>query len=421
MRMLPLISTALVALLLAGCDGDASPFEEAVEVRELNLTALTVIPPASTVPDLFLNHGDVVQFGVEGFNTASQTVELSASDRQWRVSNSAAASIDDNGRLVAVANGEVSVIVEIGGLESAAFDLEVRDADLQGVDSILGDETVERCLPADYQARGLYSDTSLRDLTGVVWTLAADDGARASVVSNPDINATLTGLNAGAVTLTATAQGFSLPVAVTISDSLMSLDITPGTATLDVGDTQNFVASGTYNGAAPGSDTDSAETRQIAITPSVSWEIVTGRDEATVSNTGDTRGQVSGVASGSSTLNASCGNLSATTPAVITIQAADDASELSFNRSSPVTLDADSSGIFLRVSTGSSYSTANQLDNDDLEWEFTRSGTTDAIDLEVSGDDAGFIRPLVRNGVGTVTVTHPDGASVSIEIEVSDS
>ncbi len=38
MRIFNYVSAVLVAMVLVGCDGDARPFEEAVEVRTENLT-----------------------------------------------------------------------------------------------------------------------------------------------------------------------------------------------------------------------------------------------------------------------------------------------------------------------------------------------------------------------------------------------
>jgi len=156
----------------------------------------------------------------------------------------------------------------------------------------------------------------------------------------------------------------------------------------------------------------------VEITQSVDWEVVTGRTVASVSNTDGTRGQVTGVEVGSATLSASCGTLAAETAAVVTVDESED--ELSFNRDDPFLLSPDSSGVFLRVSPGSTYSASDQLDNDDLDWEFTRIGDEDAIELTTSGDNAGFIVPLINGGEGTVTVTDSNGVSASIDIEVTD-
>ena len=194
---------------------------------------------------------------------------------------------------------------------------------------------------------------------------------------------------------------------------LESILITPGSATVDVDDTQNFVATGVYSDLT----SDETDTDRVAITESVSWQI-SDTDVATVSNTQDTRGQVTGVEEGSATLTASCGDLLAETQAVITVEESDD--ELSFNFGTFYQLDADSSGVFLRVSEGSSYSSSDQLDNDDLDWEVTTDEDFDPIELTEDGDDAGFIVPNFSTGQATVTVTDSSGNTASIDIEVVD-
>lgn len=424
MKKLSFASSVLATVLLVACDGDARPFEEAVEISRQNIVSLTVIPPESSVEDLVLNFGESVQFGVKGINTASQDVTLEGTDRDWKVTDSSKASIDEDGRLVALADGEVGVYIEIGGLSSDTFSLLVSDANLTGVSEIVGAELVERCIPENYQATGEYDDLTVRDLIGVEWRLADADEGFASIVSSPDINATLTGLNHSApVTLTATMGDYSLSKTITISDSLTGIEITPGTATLDVGDTHDFVATGTYRGASV-DDTDSEASRQIAITQSVDWQVDGGNSIASVSNAADLQGQVTAVAAGNASLSASCGDLAASAPAVITVTDSSDFDELSFSGGDDViTLDLndDSGGVQLRVSSGSSFSAANLLDNDDLDWEFTRSDddSRDAISLEDDGDDAGWIYPEYV-GEGVVTVTHPDGASASVLVEVVD-
>ncbi len=411
MKMLPLASAVLATMLLAACEGDSSPFEEAVEIRELNIASLSVLGPEITVDQLFLNIGESVDFEVQGTNTAAQLVELSAANRQWKVTDSSVATISDDGRLVALANGDVGVYVTIGGLDSDVYQLTVSDANLVGVNSITGAETVARCIPDDYQATGDYDDGTVRDLTAVAWSLAAADEGFATLVSSPDITVTLTGLNAGGVTLTAAVEGFSLGYDVAISDTLDSILITPGSATVDVDDTQNFVATGLYT------DADDADTDRVAITESVSWQI-SDTDVATVSNAQGSGGLLTGVDEGSATLTASCGDLLAETQAVISVEESDD--ELAFNFGSFYQLDADSSGVFLRVSPGSSYSSSDQLDNDDLDWDVTTDEDFDPIELTEDGDNAGFIVPNSSTGQATVTVTDSSGNTASIDIEVVD-
>ena len=416
MRISNYVIATLVAMVLVGCDGEARPFEEAVEVRTENLTSIAVVPPAISLDELIMNFGETAQFGVQGTSVIGQTVALSGSDRDWQVTDESVASINDEGQLVAMANGNVGVFISIGGLVSETYDLRVSDATLTDVQEIVGEPIIERCLPGDYQATGLYDDGTVRDLVGVNWTLAAADADNARLQNNPDTTVTVTGLNSGAVTLTAALSGFSTPLSIEISDSLTALEISPGSGSVEVDEVTTFAAFGKF------ADTASDATalpRTENVTASVDWKIASGSSYASVANSADSRGEVTGLASGSATLVASCGNLAAL-PIVVTISDSSDVSdELSFSRSSPIEL-APGSVITLSVSTGSIYNSENSLDNDDLTWDFSPDDSANpAISLDDDGVNAGQISALNAGESGTITVTDDDGASGSIRVEVT--
>ena len=186
MRIFNPVGAALVAMVLVGCEGDARPFEEAVEVRTENLTSISVVPPAISVDKLVMNIGESVQFGVQGTTVSGPTLTLDASDRNWQVTDESAASINDSGRLVAKADGEVGVFLSIGGLVAEAYNLTVSDQPLTGIREIIGEPIIERCLPSDYQATGEFLDGTIRDLIGVNWTLTPAGTDIARTLNNPD-------------------------------------------------------------------------------------------------------------------------------------------------------------------------------------------------------------------------------------------
>lgn len=420
MRIFHGLSAVIVALVLVGCEGDARPFEEAVEVRTQNLTSIAVVPPTISVDELVMNIGESVQFGVNGTSAIGQQVTLDSNNRQWQVTDESVASINDNGQLVARANGDVGVFISIGGLESATYDLRVSDALLTEVHEIVGEPILERCLPMDYQATGLFADGTVRDLSGITWTLAIADVNNARLQNNPDTTVSVTALNTGNVTLTAALGGFSRPLPIEISDSLESLSISPTSASLSVKDTTKFAAFGAFAGAAPGSaDADASTTSRpsVNVTESVNWQI-TG-DSASVSNSQGTQGIVTGLSSGTANLSVSCGNLSAPVAVVTVSASAGNSDDLSFSRTNPITLRLGAV-ITLSVSTGSIYNSANSLDNDDLTWDFSPDDSAiPAIKLVDNGVNAGQITALNAGESGTITVTDSDGATGSIRVEVA--
>ncbi len=412
MRIFSYVSAALVAMLLVGCDGDARPFEEAVEVRSQNLSSIAVVPPAISVPGLVMNIGETAQFGVQATSVIGQTVPLESSDRDWQVTDESVASINDDGKLVAIANGDVGVFISIGGLVSETYGLKVSDSVLTNVQTIVGESSIERCLPGDYQATGLYEDGTERDLAAVSWALATADADNARLLNNPDTTVTVTGLNPTVVTLTAAISGFSLSLPITISNTLTAIEISPTSGSVDVDDVASFAAFGKYVEA----DAEAtALPREENVTASVDWKIDSGSTYASVSNSEDARGQVTGLSSGSATLSANCGNL-ASSPIVVIVNDRFD-NGLSFLRDSVTMVVGNFTT--LSVSTGSSYSSANSLDNDDLTWELSTDSTSSpAISLVDDGTNAGRIQALAVGGA-TITVTDDDGASASIRVEVT--
>jgi hypothetical protein len=410
---------SIVASVLGGCDGNSQPFEEAVEVRNLELVSLEVIAPANSQEQIFLNINQSLQFGVQGRKSNGESLMLSATGRQWAVSDVSVASVDGNGLLSAHANGITGVSVRIGDLVSPVFELTVSDATLSDIESISGPTMVERCIPQDYIAIGRYSDDTVRNLNSVAWTVS--DSTNAPVTTDANAKATLTGLNPGALQLIASQGSLELPKSIEVLDTLSTLDILPSPAGVDVGSTQAFTATGTYNDEPTTGTNTTAGTRRILITQSVDWQITSGSGNATVINSGTDRGVVSGVASGTATLSASCGDLTDVQTVVVISKNSSDSTQLSFNTiDNPLRLlRSNTAGFRLRVSTGSTFSEGDEV-TDDVVWLLNHeSSTTPAINLATSGPDVGLIRPLAF-GESTITATVGD-TSIILTVAVVNS
>jgi hypothetical protein len=416
--MMSLVSATLGAFVLAGCEGDSRPFEEAVEIRTRNITALTVSPPAMAVDDLFINRAQSVQFSVQGRSVSGQSIPLSASDRDWRVTDASVATITDSGLLTGRDNGEVGVFVSIGGLDSELYTLQVSDAELSAIQAIIGPAIVERCRPEDYRATGVYDDGSVRDLLAVNWALEQNSDELARVASSDDGSVTLTGLNTGVVDLIASSGEPSQSRSVEIGNSLTSLSITPSPAGVDVGRTQAVVATGSYIDVDPVAGVSVA--RERVITDAVDWQVTSGTEFASVSNTEGSRGRVTGLEEGSATLSASCGNV-IDTVAVTVSDTSPDPDELSFNEDSPLILPRSlTQGVQLRVAEGSTYSAGNDVTSRVTWTVSTGANLTTPVSVVREGVNAGLVRPLAI-GEATITATLPLGGSVSIIVRVTNS
>src|SRR3984893_13570483 len=91
-------------------------------------------------------------------------------------------------------------------------------------------------------ATGTYSDGNTQDITGKVsWT-----GSVANVI---DLSSTglITAKGPGNATVTATAGSVSASDTITVSPSLVSISISPANASVPKGETQQLVATGTYD------------------------------------------------------------------------------------------------------------------------------------------------------------------------------
>ena len=302
-----LLGLVLAIASLAGCSGDARPFEEAVEVRDLGLARLEIVPPENTQLPLFVNHGERVEFALEGFDADGGSVEVSGVDRAWRVSDPALASIDDDGTFVARADGNVRVDVVIADITASAFPLTVRQAALASVSSIEGPARLDPCVPERYFAIGRYNDEagSARLLRDVSWSVAGGAG-RVEPVEGGSVD--FSASRPGSVELVAAATIDGQPRLgrpIEIGATLQGLSIDPDIAAADVGETVDLSAIGEF-------DDGDGGTRTREVTDGVDWAVTDGTAFASVSDEAPTRGRVSADAEGTAQVRASCGDAEAT-------------------------------------------------------------------------------------------------------------
>lgn len=424
--LLRCLLAASLALGLTACDGDSRPFSEAVEVERLNLQLVRITPPANAQDELYLNVGQSIQLGIAGQSASSSSIELSSRDRDWRVSNTAVATVDSHGRLTAKANGPVDVFVLVGGLTSSAFRVTVFDATLTAIEQISGASIGKRCLPEDYYAVGRFSDDTTRTLTNTRWRLANATDSNAVVVRNADASASLTGFNAGTFQLIATQDSVdSQAFEVQIADTLKSILITPNPAAVDKDKTLDLSAQGEYskdpvNGVAQ----EGSESK--IITEHVSWALSTSGNAAAISNALGSRGVLTGKAAGTETVVVNCGSLQAfRTIRINDPNSSSSAKTLSFNQDNPLLLSrAGSPSVQLRVSTGSTYDADDEIAFSDLTFTVTGiSQGTQAISLgDNNSSTAGLIRPQVETGEALVTVTQiSTGLTATLTVKVGSS
>jgi uncharacterized protein YjdB len=148
-----------------------------------------------------------------------------------------------------------------------------------------------------YTATGSYADSVMVDITAqVTWT--SDNSSIVAV----DASGKATGMSPGTAHLTATLGGISGQATVTVSPApLVSIAVTPANATLKVGSTQQYTATGTY-----------ADNSTADLTTQVTWT----SDASVVAGVG-AGGKATGVSPGTAHIAATLGTVSGQTSVTV--------------------------------------------------------------------------------------------------------
>ena len=215
----------------------------------------------------------------------------------WTV-NAGIATVSATGLLSANADGIVTVTATSGAVSSnATVSIDPVPVTLQSIAVTPATSTIEVGDTVQFLATGTYSDNSTADISSsVTWTV---DSSIASI----NLTGLLSTTADGSVTVTAASGTISGTAAVTINPvpvTLQSIAVTPANSTVEVGETVQLLATGTY------SDNSTAD-----LTNSVSWTVNAG--VASVNSAG----VLSTTSEGTVTVTATSGAISAT--AVVTI------------------------------------------------------------------------------------------------------
>lgn len=407
----PVLVCALAVFGIAGCSGEARPLEEAVEVRQLGLASLEVVRPEGTLLPLYVNPGERLAFAIGGGGVNGQEIEVSGTDRDWRVSDPAVASIDDDGVLTARADGTVLVDVRIADIVASGFEVTISDAALETIEEIDGPDSVDPCLAASYVATGGFNDGSTRALSSVEWSTPGTADTRLETREGSGV--LFTGRAPTTVDLTASSGSVSLSVPVVVADTLRSIEIGPDTRAARVGRTQNLTATGTYEDA---DGDDITET----ITDGVEWSVDGGDSAfAEVSNEAGTRGQVTAREVGSPTIRASCGEIVAEeTFTVIAESSGSDGEGLSFENAPNGVLSIALNGgaVQLRVSSSDTYDRDEDItDSSGTIWTLIDTGQQIAR-LETVSPNKGVLTPLATGSVDVQVTFNGEVATLTVTI-----
>jgi Bacterial Ig-like domain (group 2)/Immunoglobulin domain len=186
-----------------------------------------------------------------------------------------------------------------GGTTDSAANTTDATATLQSIDVTSASASVAQGLSVQFAATGTYSDNGTRNITSAVtWSSSNTD------VAGIDASGLATAMAPGAVTISATYAGVTGDNVLTVTDPiLVSLAVTPATASIVQGATQQFTATGTLSDHS---------------TPDLTTQAAWSSSDASRATIADTGLASSGPNTGSATITASYGGRSGAAQLAVT-------------------------------------------------------------------------------------------------------
>jgi Bacterial Ig-like domain (group 2) len=281
--------SATISATLGAIVGNAT-----LTITNATLVSVAVTPASPTAP-----LGTVPQFIATGTYSDSSSHDIT-SLVLWGSSVPAVATISNapgsQGQADTVSVGNTIVTATLSNISGPTV-LTVSAAALASISVDPSSPTTAAGTTRRFSATGRYTDNSTQDLTTLV-TWSSLTTAVAVISNAEDDEGLATGLTVGSSVISATLGSIvgTTTLGVTAA-TLVSIAVTPNTASIANGTSQTFVATGTYT---DGSTQD--------LSTQVTWSS-SMIGIAVVSNAADSEGEATGLAQGSSTITAALGNI----------------------------------------------------------------------------------------------------------------
>ena len=292
-------SSGIAAGVSAGSSSISATFGGKSAAAQLTVSPATLTAIALTPLAPSIAIGGTQQFAVTGSFSDGATRDITAVSA-FASANPATASIAAGGLALGKVAGTTQITATAGTL-SASTVLTVTPATLLAIAVTPQNPTVQIAATRQLAVLATYSDGTTADVTASSAFLAATP-ASASIASN----GLVTGVAFGTSVMTASFGGKSASTSVNVpAATIVSIAVTPATASVAVGAQQQFIATATY------SDTSTAN-----ITASALWTS-SAPATATVLNTGIATGNAVGIANITATSGALSGSAALTVTAVV--------------------------------------------------------------------------------------------------------
>jgi trimeric autotransporter adhesin len=293
MKKLVLCVLLLGVSLLVGCGGSGGSSSGGGGTTA-SLVAIQVTPLNPSI-----NAGATEKFAATGAYSDGSTKDLTAT-ANWLSSSTAVATINTSGLATGVSAGTSTITASLGTISGNTV-LTVTPPVLVSIAVTPATFTVDPNGTKQFTATGTYASGPTQDITAsVTWS--------ASVGATITAGGLATGTTPGATsTIMATSGSISGTATLTVTNPLISIAVTPATASLPTGGfNQLFTATGTYAGGPPQD-----------ITSSVTWTS-SNPAIATISSAPNLPGQATSVAPGTTQITAMSGSITSP-PATLTV------------------------------------------------------------------------------------------------------
>jgi uncharacterized protein YjdB len=280
----------LVTGVAAGSTTISATLGTVTKSTTVTVTAPTIASISVTPVGLTLGIGINQQYTATATYSDGSTQDL-VSGVTWSSSSTSVATVNSSGLASTVAAGTTTITATVGSLSDTST-LTIVPAHLTSIDVSPATPSIALGTTQQFTAVGNFDDGSTQLLTSVTWS------ASPLSVSTIDAFGLATAVGTGTTTISATSGSVAGTATLTVSTAtLVSLMVTPANATMAIGTSKQFTATGTF------SDTSTQD-----LTASVLWS----SSKATVA-TINNQGLGTSVALGSATITATLGTVSGST------------------------------------------------------------------------------------------------------------
>ncbi len=210
----------------------------------VTVTDATLVSMAVTPGTVAMAAGLTQQLTATGTFSDGTSQDLTATVG-WTSTNVAVAAVsnaaDSAGVVSGLAPGTATIRASLSGVNASAA-VTISNAALRSI-VVSGPTSLAKGMSATFKALGTFTDGSTKDVTSLVAWSSTNQGVVA--VSSGGV---ATGLVVGGANVVAQAGAISGSAAVTVTAvTLQSITVSPGSRTLPVGATQQFVATGVFS------------------------------------------------------------------------------------------------------------------------------------------------------------------------------